>query len=73
MSYKSWINVLQLQFFSVVLQGVADSESIFSFIDKGAFGKQSLLVVHFLVLLYITSWKTLNLLYQILQGLREVE
>ena len=29
------------QFFSVVLQGVADSESRFIFIDIGAYGKQS--------------------------------
>jgi hypothetical protein len=28
-------------FFSVVLQGVADSESRFTFIDLGAFGKQN--------------------------------
>ena len=42
MSYKSWVTVLQLQtFFSVVLQGVADSESRFIFIDIGAYGKQS--------------------------------
>jgi len=42
MSYKSWITVLQLQtIFSVVLQGVADSESTFIFIDIGANGKQS--------------------------------
>jgi len=39
MSYKSWITVLQSQFFSVVLQGVADPESRFIFIDIGAFGK----------------------------------
>jgi hypothetical protein len=29
------------QFFSIVLQGVADSESIFIFIDIAAYGKQS--------------------------------
>jgi len=40
MSYKSWITVLQLQFF-IVLQAVADSESRFVFIDIGANGKQS--------------------------------
>lgn len=41
MYYKSWITVLQLQtFFSIVLQGVADSESRFISIDIGAFGKQ---------------------------------
>jgi len=31
------------------------------------------IVVYFLLLLYITSWKTWNLLYQSLQVLREVE
>ena len=31
------------------------------------------MVVHFLLLLYITSWKTLNLPYQNLQVLKEVE
>ena len=41
MSYKSWITVLQLQFFSVVSQGVADSESRFNFIDIGGYGKES--------------------------------
>ena len=42
MSYKSWVTVLQLHtIFSVVLQGVADSESRFIFIDIGAYGKQS--------------------------------
>jgi len=43
MSYKSWVTVLWLQtiFFSVVLQGVADSESRFIFIDIGAYGQQS--------------------------------
>ena len=44
MSYKSWVTVLQLQtifFFPVVLQGVADYESRFIFIDIGAYGKQS--------------------------------
>ena len=43
MSYKSWVTVLQLQtiFFSIVLQGVADYESRFIFIDIGAYGKQS--------------------------------
>ena len=43
MPYKSWVTVLQLQtiFFSpIMLQGVADSESRFIFIDLGAFGKQ---------------------------------
>ena len=42
MSYKSWITVLQLKTnFSVVLQGVVDSESRFIFTDIGAYGKQS--------------------------------
>jgi hypothetical protein len=41
MSYKSWVTVLQLQFFSVVLQGVTDSESRFIFIDMAAYGLQS--------------------------------
>ena len=43
MSYKSWITALQSQknLFSVVLQGVLDSESRLIFIDVGAFGKQS--------------------------------
>jgi len=43
MSYKSWVIVLELQtiFFSVVLQGVADSESRIIFIHIGAYGKQS--------------------------------
>ena len=41
MSYKSWPSVLQLQFFPVVLQSVADSESRFILIDIGAYGKQS--------------------------------
>ena len=42
MSYKSWITVLQLKTnFSVVLQGVVDSESRLIFIDIGAFVKQS--------------------------------
>jgi len=42
MSYKIWIIVLQLEtMFSVVLQDVADSESRFIFIDKGAYDKQS--------------------------------
>ena len=31
------------------------------------------MVVHFLVLIYITSWKTVNLPCQDLQVLREVE
>jgi hypothetical protein len=31
------------------------------------------MVVHFLPLLYITSWKTMNLPYQSLQVLRKVE
>jgi len=44
-------------FFSVVLRGVADSESGFIFINIGAFGKQSDCDT-FLVLLCITSWKT---------------
>ena len=39
---------------TVVLQGVADSESRFIFIYIGAYGKQ-MMVVHFLLLLYITS------------------
>jgi len=73
------LNVLQkpghyitIRIFSVLLQGVADSESRFIFIDISAYGKQ-LMLVHFLLLLYITSWKVLNLLYQSLQVLREVE
>jgi len=33
----------------------------------------SKVMVHFLLLLYITSWKTLNLPYQSLQVSREVE
>ena len=43
MLYKSWVTVLQLQTIppSVVLQGVADSESRFIFVDVGAYGKQS--------------------------------
>jgi hypothetical protein len=41
LSYKCWVTVLQLQFFSIVLQGVADSESRFIFTDKGVYGKQS--------------------------------
>ena len=41
MSYTSWIIVLQLQSSFTVLQGVADSESRFIFIDTGAYGKQS--------------------------------
>ena len=41
MSYKCWVTVLQLQFFPTVLQGVADSESRFIFIDIVAYGKQS--------------------------------
>jgi hypothetical protein len=41
MSYKSWVTLLQLQFFSIVLEGVADSESRFIFVDIGAYGKQS--------------------------------
>ena len=40
MPYKSWVTVLQLQFFSVVLQGFADSESRFISIDIGAYGKE---------------------------------
>ena len=39
---QNWINGFKLQtFFSVVLQGVADSENRIIFIDIGAFGKQS--------------------------------
>jgi hypothetical protein len=41
MSYKSRVTVSQLQKKSIVLQGVADSESRFIFIDTGAYGKQS--------------------------------
>jgi len=44
-------------FFSVVLRGIADSESGFIFINIGSFGKQSDGDT-FLVLLCITSWKT---------------
>jgi hypothetical protein len=47
-------------FFSTVLQVVADSESWFIFIDTGAYGSQSDGGT-FPLLLYITSWKTLNL------------
>jgi hypothetical protein len=72
MSYKSWITLLQLQtFFYVVSQDIADSESRLIFIDIGAFGKQ-IDGGTFLFLLYITSWKTLNLPYHSLQVLREV-
>jgi len=60
------------QFFSIVLPGVADSESRFILLDIDAYGKQSE-AVHFLLLLYITSWKTLNVPYQSLQVLRDVE
>jgi hypothetical protein len=42
---------------------VADSESRFNFIDIGACGKLSE-KVDFLLLLHITSWKTMNLSYQ---------
>ena len=41
MSYKSWITVLQLQTFFILLQDVADSESRFFLIDIGVYGKQS--------------------------------
>ena len=42
MSYKSWATVFNYkQSISIVLQGVADSESRFIFIDIGAYGKQS--------------------------------
>jgi len=42
MSYKSWLPIWQLQtIFSVVLQGVSDSESRFIFIDIAVYGKQS--------------------------------
>jgi hypothetical protein len=41
-SYKSWITLLQLQFFfPTKLQVVADSENRFILIDIGAYGKQS--------------------------------
>jgi hypothetical protein len=53
------------QFFSVVLQGVADSECRFIFIDVGAYGKQSDGGTFSASTLYsITSWKTLNLPYR---------
>jgi len=41
MSHKSWIAVLLLRFFSVVLQGVANSEIRFIVIDIDSYGKQS--------------------------------
>jgi hypothetical protein len=41
MSHKSFIAVLQLPFFSVAFQSVANSESRFIVIDTDAYGKQS--------------------------------
>ena len=42
MSYKSWVTfTITNSFFSLVLQGIADSESKFIFIDISAYGKQS--------------------------------
>jgi len=35
--------------------------------------KKKVMAVHILILFYITSWKTMNLPYQSLQVLREVE
>jgi hypothetical protein len=71
MSYKSWVTVLQLQFFSTVLQGAADSENPIIFLDVGDYLKQSdrgtfsaSTLYHFL--------QALNLPYQSLQVLREV-
>ena len=42
MSYKTWTTVLHQQtIFSIVLQGVANSESRFTFKDTADYGKQS--------------------------------
>jgi len=59
-------------FFLVILYGPADSERRYSFIDIGALVSK-FMVLHFLVLLYITSWKTWNLSCLSQQVLREVE
>ena len=51
-------------FFFIVLQGVANSESRIIFKHTVDYGKQSDGGTHSLLLLYTTSWKTVNLPYQ---------